>query len=116
MTNLVSAALRVGAVLLFVQPLAMAGTLSFPTNVFDITLDAESQTLVSLKSRQDDGFDFAPSKLSKTRSGDGYYQLGDLDLRLRAVGESQWQDYSSAYRRKPARELAHDATTLAAAE
>lgn len=119
MRNLVSAALRVGAVLLFVQPLAMASTaLNLQSRDFDIVLDSESQALVSLKPKQGDGFDFAPSKLSKTRSGDGYYQLGDLDLRLRAAGESQWQDYSTAYRREPARELPRvdDGKTLAAAE
>lgn len=115
MRNVVSAALRVGAVLLFVQPLAMASSLNVSTTAFDIVLDGESQTLVSLKPKQGDGFDFAPSKLSKTRSGDGFYQLGDLDLRLRAVGETQWRDYSTAYRRKPARELSRDTTTLAAA-
>ncbi len=117
MRNVVSAALRVGAVLLFVQPSAMAGTpLNLQSRDFDIVLDSETQTLLSLKPKQGNGFDFAPSKLSKTRNGDGYYQLGDLDLRLRAAGESQWQDYSSAYRREPARELPRDGATLAAAE
>jgi len=122
MRNVVSAALRVGAVLLFVQPLSMASTtLDVQSRDFDIVLDGPSQTLISLKPKQGDGFDFAPSKLRATRSGDGYYQLGDLDLRLRAVGETQWRDYSTAYRRQPARTLAPaadatmpapDATTL----
>ncbi|WP_206606369.1 DUF5695 domain-containing protein [Steroidobacter cummioxidans] len=112
-----SAALRVSAVMLFVQPLSMASTtLDVQSRDFDIVLDNSSQTLVSLKPKQGGGFDFAPSKLRSTRSGDGYYQLGDLDLRLRSVGESQWQDYSTAFRREPARELPRDAKTLAAAE
>jgi hypothetical protein len=117
MRNVVSAALRVGAVLLFVHPLSMASTvLNVQSRDFDVVLDGPSQTLVSLKPKQGSGFDFAPSKLRSTRSGDGYYQLGDLDLRLRAAGETQWQDYSTAFRREPARELPRDAKTLAAAE
>ncbi|GFE90105.1 hypothetical protein GCM10011488_50590 [Steroidobacter agaridevorans] len=117
MRNVVSAALRVGAVWLFVHPLAMASTaLTLQSRDFDVVLDGPSQTLVSLKPKQGDGFDFAPSKLQSTRSGDGYYQLGDIDLRLRTAGESQWQDYSTAFRREPARELPRDAKTLAAAE
>ncbi|GFE79926.1 hypothetical protein GCM10011487_19260 [Steroidobacter agaridevorans] len=117
MRNVVSAALRVGAVWLFVHPLAMASTaLTVQSRDFDVVLDGPSQTLVSLKPKQGAGFDFAPSKLQSTRSGDGYYQLGDIDLRLRTAGESQWQDYSTAFRREPARELPRDAKTLAAGE
>lgn len=117
MRNFVSAALRVGAVWLFVHPLAMASTaLAVQSRDFDIVLDGPSQTLVSLKPKHGDGFDFAPSKLQSTRSGDGYYHLGDIDLRLRVAGEAEWQDYSSAFRRAPARELPRDAKTLAAAE
>lgn len=117
MRNVVSAALRIGAVLMFVQPLSMASTaFNVQSRDFDIVLDGPSQTLVSLKPKQGGGFDFAPSKLQITRSGDGYYHLGDVDLRLRAAGESQWQDYSTAFRRAPVRELPRDAKTLAAAE
>lgn len=112
-----SAALRVGAVWLFVHPLAMASTaLDVQSRDFDIVLDGPSQTLVSLQPKQGGGFDFAPSKLQSTRSGDGYYHLGDIDLRLRVAGEPQWQDYSTAFRREPARKLPSDAKTLAAAE
>ncbi len=76
---------------------------------FDIVLDGPSQTLVSLKPKRGDGFDFAPSKLRSQRNGDGWYQLGDLDLRLRAVGKLKWRDYSTAYRRKAQLARSHPA-------
>ena len=119
MSRVLRIALRIGAAWLFIQPFAMtsgAATLEVQSRDFDIVLDSQSQTLLSLKPTQGSGFDFAPSKLSATRAGDGYYQLGDLDLRLRAVGDAQWRDYSTAYQRQPAVQLPSDARTLAAAE
>ncbi|HEY0683263.1 MAG TPA: DUF5695 domain-containing protein [Steroidobacter sp.] len=103
---------------LFVQPSfgSTADTLELQTRDFDIVLDSSSQTLLSLKPKQGDGFDFAPSKARFTRTGDGYYHLGDLDLRLRAAGEAEWRDYSTAYRRQATKQLPRDGTTLAAAE
>lgn len=118
MRNLASAASSIVAVL-FVHSLSMASTaapLELASREFDVVLDRESQTLLSLRPKQGEGFDFAPSKLSAVRSGDGYYHSGDIDLRLRAAGESQWRDYSTAHRRQPAVELPADENTLAAAE
>lgn len=83
---------------------------------FAITLDRTSQTLVSLAPKGAGGFDFAPFRQDSGRSGDGYYHLGDIDLRLRFQGETQWQDYATAYQRKPVDPLPTDAGTLAAAD
>ena len=41
-------------------------------------------------------FDFTPSELLAARSIDGYYHLGDLDLRLRRAGTVEWSGYSTA--------------------
>lgn len=120
MRRTVGAALRLGAVFLLMNsaPLwaaAADAALKVQSRDFDIELDQQSQTLISLKPKQGGGFDFAPSKLHSVRSGDGFYHLGDIDLRLRATGETQWRDYSSAYRRQPGEALPTDASTLAAA-
>jgi len=114
------AALRLGAVFVLMNaaPVSAAGVeaaLKVQSRDFDIELDRASQTLVSLKPKQGGGFDFAPSNLRSVRTGDGYYHLGDLDLRLRAVGETQWRDYSTAYRRQNAVSLSNDESTLAGA-
>jgi hypothetical protein len=120
MRTTVGAALRLGAVffLMNAAPLSAAGVdaaLKVQSRDFELELDPASQTLISLKPKQGNGFDFAPSKLRGVRTGDGYYHIGDLDLRLRSAGEAQWRDYSTAYRRQRAVELPKDANTLAAA-
>lgn len=118
---LIRVAWRIGALALFASPLApsfaVASTvLELQARDFDIVLDASSQTVRSLRPKDSGGFDFAPSKARLARDGNGYYHLGDLDLRLRAAGDNRWTDYSTAHRREPAKTLPRDAKTLAAAE
>jgi hypothetical protein len=50
-------------------------------------------------------FDFTPAELLAARSTDGYYHLGDLDLRLRETGKSEWRGYSTALERHPVKVL-----------
>ncbi len=52
-----------------------------------------------------DGFDFTPAELLAARSTDGYYHLGDLDLRLRVTGATEWRGYSTALERHPVKTL-----------
>lgn len=93
---------------------ADATSIELQSRDFDVLLDRESQTLVSLKPKGGGGFDFAPSKLRSRRSGDGYYHLGDVDLRVRTVGDSTWHDYSTAFQRLPVTELPTEGAVLAA--
>jgi hypothetical protein len=44
-------------------------------------------------------YDFSPFDLLAARSVDGYFHLGDLNLRLRTVGNEHWQSYSTAHER-----------------
>jgi hypothetical protein len=46
-------------------------------------------------------YDFTPFDLLDARSIDGYFHLGDLNLRLRPVGNSEWHGYSTAVERHP---------------
>jgi hypothetical protein len=121
MRRTLGAALRLGAVFVLMNSASIwaAGAdtaLKVQSRDFEIELDQQSQTLISLKPKQGGGFDFAPSKLRGVRTGDGYYHLGDLDLRLRTAGETQWRDYSTAHRRQKAVKLPTDGITLAAAQ
>jgi hypothetical protein len=50
-------------------------------------------------------FDFTPAELLAARSTDGYYHLGDLDLRLREAGSAEWRGYSTALERHPVKAL-----------
>ena len=54
-----------------------------------------SQTVAALHPKQDPKFDFIPGDLLVERSKDGYYHLGDIDLRLRAGGSAEWKSYST---------------------
>lgn len=50
---------------------------------------------------KDGGYDFTPYDLLAARSVDGYFHLGDLNLRLREVGNTAWQGFSTALERRP---------------
>jgi Family of unknown function (DUF5695) len=83
---------------------------------FSIALDRESQTLLSLAPKGAGGFDFAPAAQAVSRRGDGYYYLGDIDLRVRLEGEAEWRDYSTAHERKRVSALPAGGNVLAAAD
>ncbi|HTM81358.1 DUF5695 domain-containing protein [Asticcacaulis sp.] len=87
----------------------------FDTPDFMLSLQQTSQTLVSLAPKAaKDGFDFAPSNRFTQRLGDGAYRVGDLDLRVRAVGSETWSDYSTAFKRAKVTPLKVKGTLAAA--
>jgi len=90
----------------------------FDTPDFALSLQASSQTLVSLAPKGTPGFDFAPSGRFARRRGDGFYRLGDLDLRVRVAGDANaaWQDYSTAQHRLAIRALPARPGELASAD
>ena len=97
------------------------GFIHLETPEFTLDLVRSSQTVAALKPKipkiNDAGdFDFTPGDLLKERSQDGYYHLGDLDLRLRAGKSSDWKSYSTALARQPVTALPASAPTLAAAD
>jgi hypothetical protein len=97
-------------------PMLDQGTLRVDTPDFELTLVRSSQTVAALKSKRGGGFDFAPGDLLVERSRNGYYHLGDLDLRLRVGGTGAWKSYSTARARTPVTSLAASKDVLAAAD
>ncbi|HTV14914.1 MAG TPA: DUF5695 domain-containing protein [Acidobacteriaceae bacterium] len=83
---------------------------------FDLDLVHSSQTVAALKPTSADGFDFTPGDLLVRRSTDGYYHLGDLDLRLRTGDAGPWQSYSTAFKRQPLTPLPVQGDDLASAD
>ena len=57
-----------------------------------------------------------PRTSSNGRAGNGYFQLGDLTLRLRENDAGEWQGYSTAAERQPVIALPASGDTLAAAD
>src|SRR5215469_2022158 len=83
---------------------------------FDLDLVRSSQTIAALKPVGGNGFDFTPADWLEKRSADGYYHLGDLDLRLRLDGTDSWQSYSTAFERQPVTSLPVQGEKLASAD
>ena len=81
-------------------PMLKDGTFDVDTPEFTLTLVKSSQTVAALKPKGANGFDFTPGDILVERSQDGYYHLGDIDLRLR-TGSGEWKSYSSALARTP---------------
>jgi hypothetical protein len=82
-------------------PMLKQGLLSLETPDFTLSLVRSSQTVAALLPKGAEGFDFTPGDLLAQRSRDGYYHLGDLDLRIRNVGSQEWKNYSTAVERAP---------------
>jgi len=86
-------------------PMLSQGTIEIDTPDFDLSLVRSSQTVAGLKPKGAGGFDFTPSDLLVQRSQNGYYHLGDLDLRVRKAGATGWKEYSTAAARLPVNPL-----------
>jgi alpha-L-arabinofuranosidase len=92
------------------------GYLSVDAPAFRLTLVKASQTVASLSPRALPGFDYTPGDSLKVRSGNGLYQLGDLNLRLRVGDDTVWTRYSTAADRHPVKALPAGGAVLAAAD
>lgn len=92
------------------------GTVEFDTPEFRLSLVRSSQTVAALKARKAGEFDFAPGDILAARSRDGYYHLGDLDLRVRVGDSGAWRSYSTALERKPVKVLPAENGVLASAD
>lgn len=97
-------------------PMLEQGYLDLDTPAFSLRLVRSSQTVAALKPKRAVDFDFTPGDLLIARSKDGYYHLGDIDLRLRPGTSGEWKSYSTALARKPVGALPTMSPTLAAAD
>jgi hypothetical protein len=97
-------------------PMLSQGVIDLTTPDFALNLVRSSQTVAALEPKAAGGFDFTPGDLLAQRSRDGYYHLGDLDLRLRSFGSEAWKNYSTALARSPVTALPSSPGILAAAD
>ena len=96
-------------------PMLADATETLDTPEFQLVLVRSSQTVAALHPKLESQFDFIPGDRLIERSQDGYYHLGDIDIRLRS-GEGEWKDYSTALRRSSVKKIPHDREVLAAAD
>jgi hypothetical protein len=92
------------------------GTVTIDTPQFALKLVKSSQTVAALEPKAAPGFDFSPGDLLVERSQNGYYHLGDLDLRARKGNSGAWTTYSTALARTPVTPLPASGAVLAAAD
>lgn len=92
------------------------GYTNVETSGFNLMLVKSSQTVATLQPKGTKNFDFTPGGDLEERSGNGFYHLGDLNLRLRSEGSVQWEEYSSALNRQPVIPLETNGNMLAAAD
>jgi Family of unknown function (DUF5695) len=97
-------------------PMLDAGTIDLDTPDFTLTLVRSSQTVAALKPKGAGGFDFTPGALLVERSQNGYFHLGDIDLRLRIGASGEWQNFSTSSARAPVTALPTSKDVLAAAD
>lgn len=97
-------------------PMLGQGTMELDTPDFNLVLVRSSQTVAALKPKSAPDFDFTPGDLLIERSQNNYFHLGDITIRLRNVGASDWKNYSSAANRVPVTALATSAEVLASSD
>src|SRR2546430_459677 len=97
-------------------PMLAQGTVTLDTPEFTLDLVRSSQTVAGLKPKAAPAFDFTPGDLIVERSKDGYYHLGDLNLRVRIASSDEWKNYSTAVDRAPVLALPASGAVLAAAD
>nr|MDQ2687190.1 DUF5695 domain-containing protein [Armatimonadota bacterium] len=92
------------------------GRMEIDTPDFTLKLLKESQTVAALQPKGAGGFDFTPADRLSERAADGFYQLGDITLRVRQGASGPWQEMSTATARHPVQALPASGQTLVAAD
>lgn len=92
------------------------GSNNFTLSKLQVGILQSSQTLASLKLKDDQLFDYTPDELLTKRDRDKFFHFGDINLSVRSVGEPTWQHYSSAEKRQAVAPLTTTNNTLAAAD
>jgi hypothetical protein len=92
------------------------GVKNFDTPEFRLALVRSSQTVAALHPKREPQFDFTPGDRLTERSHDGYYHLGDIDIRLRTSQSADWKDYSTALHRSAVKAITPPDGVLAAAD
>ena len=91
------------------------GFINLNTKAFELKLVKASQTVAALSPVSDKTFDFTPGDRLLIRDKDGLYQLGDINLRIKAA-DGSWKSYSTASKRASVTALNASGNVLAAAD
>jgi hypothetical protein len=93
------------------------GFVDYATSAFRLELLKSSQTVSSIGTTGEQPFNYTPGELLQQRSDNGYYHLGDINLRIRKGDQKEWASYSTALNRADVEEVKiDDPNTLVAAD
>ncbi len=92
------------------------GSKTFTTSDFYLEILNSSHTAAALSPVKDTTFDYTPDERLKQRDKDGFYHLGDINLRYRIQGNEAWTAFSSAKKRTDVQMIAPEKNTLAGAD
>jgi hypothetical protein len=87
---------------------ATSTVLKLSTSSFNLSVSQSTQTALELSPVVEPEFNYTTGEWSELRKGDGYYQLGDVNFRVRQVGAVDWISYSTASQRGAVEELGND--------
>ncbi|GAO31968.1 DUF5695 domain-containing protein [Geofilum rubicundum] len=87
---------------------ASLSVLKFSTPSFNLSVDAFTQTAIELSPVAERGFNYTTGEWAELRKGDGYYQLGDVNFRVKSESAVGWTSYSTAAQRGAVEELEND--------
>ncbi len=91
-------------------PMLDGGRVSLAAPGLNLELLKYSGTAAQLTPKLDATLDYTPGDQLQKRSADTFYHLGDLDLRFKAAGATDWTDVSTAFQRAPVQVVTSDAT------
>jgi len=89
-------------------PMLDGGRITLRSSSLSVDILKYSGTVARLPPAADSNLDYTPGDRLKERSADTFYHLGDLDLRFRTAGSSDWTDVSTAFHREEANVLQSD--------
>jgi hypothetical protein len=90
------------------------GTRYLDTSAFGLRLGKDSGVAIGLLPKSGKGFDFLPTDRLSVRASDGFVHLGDLSLRVRNVGATDWTTGTTFGKRAAVRPIRAEAPALAA--
>lgn len=97
--------------------LGLSGGLEeFRMQSLKLQLVKASQTVAALNPSIQPEFDFTPGERLSVRKADSLYHLGDVNLRVKAAGDTGWKSFSSAWNRHPVKSINANSPVLAAAD
>jgi hypothetical protein len=92
------------------------GATSHTVGDFYLEILKSSHTAAAFSPKNDTTFDYTPDEWLKRRDKDGFYHLGDINLKYRKGSSGDWSSFSSAKKRSEVKALPSGKNVIAASD